>query len=437
MNYSVNLYSNIKNPRIGQTITINQWFDLIKHSDHSSTIISARNGHIAYDYTKSSLSAITYNFLFEEKKANTNITSPTGLMFIDVDIKNNQNAGFDITQIDLTKVFCYYHSFGGSGYCIVVKVNNLTIENFDDTYIHICNELNIPYDKAAKKPTQYSILSHDPNIYVNDNCFAFDSIDICSHHPITKRKEVYRCDGNISEKNIKTSPESLNRIRYNNIRDFNFNGKSDLYHYDKFDIVEAKFPKKILTGNRNSTLVSYCTNLVWLNPNKSITEVMNILLSINKSYCLEPLGDNQIKKVVHSVFKYKHENRLSPTFTKRTTIFNPNLSKEEKISLNIARIAERKRNKSLEKIHDMLANWDFKSHGKITQYSVRKNFKLSPKTVTKYWNTVLHHIERLNSEFDQYRCIADESYYEIYYEYEITNFEFDAMVLTSEQSHQP
>lgn len=422
LNYSVNLYKNVKNPFVGQTITIENWFDLIKSSSNTKDILLARNNTNQYDDIKKSLSAITYNFLFTEKKQNSSILSPTGLLYIDVDVKNNQNTSFDINKIDHSKVLAYYHSFGGKGYSIVVKVDNLNMNNFDATYTSICNELNIPFDKGAKKPTQYSVLSYDPDIFINYDSTVFKSTEICSHH-LVKRKEVYRDEGNIQNKSAELSKKSFKPSRYNNISDFEFNGKSYLFHVDKFDIIEAKFPTQIPTGKRNTILVSYCTNFVWLNPDKQLEEVYFIISAINKNYCHDPLAQNEIKKIVDSVFNYKKQGKLIPTPTKRTIIFNPELTTEEKKSLNILTLAERKMDRSLNKVHTIIADWDFELHGRITTYSIRKYHKISPKTVTKYWNRVDHHIKRLNEEFEQYGKVAPESQYEIFYEYDLTNFD--------------
>ena len=74
----------------------------------------------------------------------------------------------------------------GNGWSLIVKVDGLTPDNFKPSYFHICNELTIEdyIDLNAVKPTQYNVLSYDPNIYVNDEPFIFKSVgDIIAPHP--------------------------------------------------------------------------------------------------------------------------------------------------------------------------------------------------------------------------------------------------------------
>ena len=114
-----------------------------------------------------------YNFNFNGYKNKSNITTPTGLMYIDIDAPD-----FKIKNINKSDIFAYYKSFGGKGYSIVVRVDNLTESNFNETYAYICSKLNISdyVDLGAKKTTQFNVVSYDEGMHLNTNSKIFKSI---------------------------------------------------------------------------------------------------------------------------------------------------------------------------------------------------------------------------------------------------------------------
>lgn len=128
----INVYQNLKNPNVESTITVENWLNMIQSSEHSELIRVARmypKGSVQYNAIKSTLPCVTYNFLFDCYKKNSNIISSTGLLYVDID-----GVDFDINMLDKTKIFAYYKSFGGNGFGILIKVNGLTIDNFTNTY---------------------------------------------------------------------------------------------------------------------------------------------------------------------------------------------------------------------------------------------------------------------------------------------------------------
>ncbi len=82
-------------------------------------------------------------------------------------------------MIDKSKVFAYYHSLDNKGYHVIVKVNDLNLDNFKNTYLSICNDLGILdyIDRNCIKKTQYTVISFDENIFINDNCFVYNSLE--------------------------------------------------------------------------------------------------------------------------------------------------------------------------------------------------------------------------------------------------------------------
>jgi hypothetical protein len=141
------------------------WFEFIKESSFSQTITSARAGLLDYTEVKlNSTPCVTYNFLYDKYKKDKNIICSTGLMYIDID-----DPSFDVTKVDANKIYSIYHSFGGLGYGIVVKIDGLTKENFNHNYKLVVKDLGLEeyIDLNAAKASQYNVLSYDPDILVN------------------------------------------------------------------------------------------------------------------------------------------------------------------------------------------------------------------------------------------------------------------------------
>ena len=394
MNFSINTYQSVKQPQVYNTTNITDWLNQIKHSNYSDTITKARLGELDYDSTKLSLPCVTYNFLFKERKENKNIIASTGFLYIDID-----NPLFDITSLDKSKVFAYYHSFGGNGYAILVKVYGVTFDNFKSAYSAICTDLGISefIDVNAVKASQFSILSTDENIYINQSSFVFSASTSTSPLPssshlappsvvIENTRNTYTTDGGAN-------------IRFDNTDEIEFIGDYTV-NWNGFDIVKAFMPIKKITINRNGFLLSYTNNLVWLNPNITKVKATEILAAVNHRVCAEPVHIDQIHRVVDSIFKYKADGSLKPIYfnKKRKIVFakSSQLTYDEKMTIVRNEVAKRNAGLSLGKLYNILEDWDFLTLGSINQRQVYNNNPISKKTVEKYWSQVKEYVTSLN-----------------------------------------
>jgi hypothetical protein len=402
--FLLNTYDNIRTPRINQLpVSVENWFEQIKKSEFSSVIESARRfgkGHPIYDNIKTAIPAATYNFNFHSNKENINITGSTGLLYIDIDV-----IGFDINVLDTSKIFAYYKSFGELGYCLLVQVKSLNLDNFNATYSYILNQLGVSkfYDKNAGKATQFNVLSYDPDIFINYDSFVFESITadsvlsskdtFCTPSDVIKKKEIYTTEG------VQKS------IRFNNldvVKSLIDEDKECIYNWDGWEFINCWLPRfKIKNGKRNSSLISYCNNLVWLNPQLNKAGAITIMNNANKAGCIEPLKSSEIVGIVNSIFNYKANGTLKPIVNRksRKIVFAnySKLTKEQKFKLCRELMAEHKREVSKEKIYSTIENWDT-ANGKITIRSVATISGVSKKTVSKYWCEFKAYVYELNSE---------------------------------------
>src|SRR5690554_20933 len=164
--YKVTKYKNVRSSDVECTLDIAEVFEIIKNGDsalkHIEYARSFTRGSEDFDSVKTNLiPTFRFNFLFNEKALNKNITKPTGLIFIDVDnVKSIPKSDF---------IFAKWKSVSLNGFSVLVKVENLSIENFYDCYDKLTCLLELKSDLGARKPTQQTVQSYDPDIYIDYN----------------------------------------------------------------------------------------------------------------------------------------------------------------------------------------------------------------------------------------------------------------------------
>ncbi|MVN92030.1 BT4734/BF3469 family protein [Mucilaginibacter aquatilis] len=400
MSIRLNVYDNIFSPKVQNFTTATEWFNLVKDSNFKEEINAARQfskGHNIYEFVKRSVPAVTYNFTYHDSKKDCNCTSATGLLYIDVD--NNHEI---VSTLDKSKIYSLYKSFGGKGYSIVVKVNGLTLVNYTSTYNNICAQLGLTkyFDPGARKATQANVLSYDPEIFINESSYTFDSILDLNPTPsivIKKEKKAYTVDRgvDISDKE---------RIRFDNIDDFQIDGEM-LIDWNGLDIINCWLPIYKKNSNRNNTLLAYTNNLIWLNPHLSKQTARKIVGNANQIMFTNPVDADHLTRIINSVFEYKINGSLAPilNWNKRKIIFKKSstLSKDEKLKICRDELAKKRTEDSLHKMYAILENWQFSTYGKITQSTVYKNFNISKKTVEKYWLHFKDFVKELNNGYHQ------------------------------------
>lgn len=389
--FTVNTYGCIKQPKVVSTIPVNEWFNLIRESNYSTQISEVRQGLLDYDKIKSTLPSVTYNFLFDGYKTDSNIISSSGLIYIDID-----NSGFDIKALDLSKVYAYYKSFGGKGYALVIKASGVTKNNFNSTYTAIADDLGISnyIDKQAIKASQFNVLSYDENIFINESSYTYSSVEVATQSIVYReQKEAYTISRGANERSIRF--DNLDEIQIKN--DY-------VVNWDGYDYIKCFIPIKPRKNNRNAFLLSYANNLVYLNPHISKEKTIEILTNVSQYHCIDPVGADQICRVANSVHNYLADGSLKPIYfrKKRKIVFHRGckLNREEKLEVCRAECALKLTDQSKGKILNIILQWDFRSNGKISQRKVYENHPISKKTVEKYWKAFKATIEMLNKSYD-------------------------------------
>lgn len=397
---NLNLYENLKS-ETQESISIEKYFQYIKHGYQEHEVLKARlNGKSSdiYSEIKKDRVCVTFNFFFNKKRRNINIVKPTGVVYFDID-----NPDFNPNNLDLNNILSYHKSFGGNGWCIIVKAD-ITEDNFKEEYLNIANQIGIIdyVDKMAIKKTQCTVLSYDPNIFINK--------DSCLIKVEVKEKEAVRGHNNIHKHHDKEVPlfdlfdnppgiEVKEKMKFTDADDYCPDHKGYVVFEDGVGVHKLKVPrKKIIKGNRHSFLSISANRLLMLNPDLGFKLLVNYMQSIN-NYCLiEPVSN--IKEICQYVYHKRYD--LKPNH-KRKIIFNPNykLNKKQKQSIINKEIGKMKSNKTKQEIYDIIERWDFDTNGKITQKKVQQLSSKGIRTIRKYWDEFKDYVKFLNNNYEK------------------------------------
>lgn len=376
------LFKNIKSPIPVEQIDIYEFIDTVKSPDSytKSKILKARELKLhgmekEYNKVKVSLPCYTLNFSFKGRKSNKNIDKATGVIYIDVDNETN---------IDLSNplIFASWHSLSRKGRGVLVKVDDLSISNFKDTYRDISKELGIKSDIRASKATQYTVLSYDPNIYVNDNSTTWEV-----------GKEVKNTPNTVTylkkEKKVTTEMGEKYEVKYDNLDDIDFNGKEYMvFPNEKGMVAKAWIPPIIKIGERNEVLSTLTYQLRALNVEMEFESFRQFIHNINLSRCEEPLPDYEVDKIV---WKIERTDILQPLLnTPRRVVFNPegNLSVKEKRAITNKITGSIRTSKTIKDLLRVVEKWDYETLGKLTQKKLAEQSGKNIKTVEKYYKDV-------------------------------------------------
>lgn len=389
-------YGSIDNPRVDKIIDIDTFITTVKVGDENKTLIeSARTygkGHNKYTKIKESLlPSFRFNFMFDGYASNENITSATGLIYIDID-----NSTESIP--DSNYIFAKWKSLSNNGYGILVRVDNLTLDNFKYVYDSIGSLLGIIPDPKARKATQQTVLSYDENIYYNPHSLVYhyhQSEKVSSPSIIERGK----CMGTHDTFLDYSSP-----IRFNNIDDY-FRDNPDkpyiVFEDEKVMICDPFVPFRVEKGKRNSTMYYCLSQYAMLNTNIGSKFLMSCANTFNRN--MSPrLKESELESIVKSILKKKKDGTLEIYSNKeRRILFNPSIkmTHAEKMKIVNKELAEIKNNKTRTQIYEIVEDWDFDVQGKITQNKVSMISGLSLSTIKRHWKHFKTYAMELNEEY--------------------------------------
>lgn len=396
--YKVTKYKNVRSSEVERILNIAEVFKIIKEGDsvlkHIKYARSFIRGSEDYDSIKTNLiPTFRFNFLFNNKASNKNITEPTGLIFIDVD--NTK----EISDSDF--IFAKWKSISSQGFSILVKVDGLSLENFNDSYESISSLLKLDSDVGARKPTQQTVQSYDPNIYINYNSKIFNCLEVKKVPIAIKQKKEKEC---LTRNDTFLQKFQKIKIRYNNIGDYFIDNdlKYIVFREEKKKLCIPYIPNRVETGNRNRCLFIYLSQIVALNLNINKAYIKVLADSVNLNVIKPKLADGEIHKIINSIFQIKESNELKLFYNReRRIIFNPShkLNFKEKMDIVNKELGNMATEKTLEKIYTCIEEWDFKSYGKITQSKIADLVALNVSTIKRHWSNFKSYVKGLNNDY--------------------------------------
>ncbi len=370
-------------------------------SEHVKLVRDARSlkrGCEEYQNIKKyKLPAITINFNFSNGYIiGKNVFKPTGYLYIDVDGMTEQDF-----EINTTYVCAFWRSLSNAGLTLVVKVEGLAPENFKIATEEIARMLDIPFDENAVSIDRLTVLSYDPNAYYNDNVDVFPITEIISNIP----EEELQCDSSINTKKsthyntIKDNSIGYDcngcKLRFNNLDEllqtydivYDEHGFYDLGRDTKLNYAQVFVPfKKVSEGNRENILKSIAYQLVALNKNVDKKILLKYLYSVNSGKMNPPLENNEVMETFEKV--YRQLNVIEPIINaKRRFIYDKakKLSPTDKRKLNLKKINQDRKDKTILEILNIMQGWDYSLNGKITINKLCEATGKNKKTIQTYY----------------------------------------------------
>jgi hypothetical protein len=408
----INTQKNVSTKEINNKIDISELFNMIKNGtdDYDDYITSARlfgKGHTMYDNIKINyLPAFIPNFLFNNQLNNNNIIQSTGIYYLDIDnialedlsiIKNNI-IGNEI-------VFANWYSLSNKGLSILIKVENLTTNNYNQfaQYFKLLfnksEDLNkYELDKNTFKTTQKIVLSRDEEIYINDNCKIISYKEVQNFLKENSKSEIKNKvhlgsliseKNNIGKLNIPSPPpqypspiNTSNKIRLNNSQDFIEDDEQYVVYKNGVEVIQFFHPKglRIKEGNRANTLFIYAVKLILLNPDVDSKIILKYLRVIKNKHCenAETITEIELKNILQSAYNNANPKKIKKKLKK--VIFNEKsgLTKKEKQSLSAKEIGKMKYENTIAKL---TRNYQ----PGMTQKEMASVTDMSIGTIKKYW----------------------------------------------------
>jgi len=333
------------------------------------------------------------------------LTSLSGYLYFDID-----NTTLTKQQI-LSKYSQYISlltkSIGGKGFSIFVKVNNLTLDNFNDCWSYLRQvfiDLNI--DLLAQGIARPQFISFDVQAYLNTEV-SFTFKPSRGINGLEELKVINNKKNNNTILNDTKNIITMSVLKTQIITRTQVNEIHDLFKIEDIsDYIYMYIPNHIQDGKKHFYYKIYTYQLMYLNTDITFQQVYSFLYHINKNNTGgQPMDKLQLQKITSYTY---NEIRNTGDFTflekykKRKIIHfikNNTLTMKQK-QIIAAKINGRLRtNQTIEQINEVKFYLETKNI-KITQENVKKHFEtyygetISIATIKRNWS------KEVNYNFD-------------------------------------
>lgn len=342
---------------------------------------------------KQSLPLILWNFQSNGRRNQAAITESTGLMYFDIDY----NIDYEFNDVYF---YAYWKSVRNTGFGSLVKVKDVTKDNFKKAYAVIAKTLGIPFDPVTVKATQLNILSYDPHIKINEDSFVFEFAYLSNETDVNDQieKKLQSIEENSFNKNS-LRVDTFSKLRYDNFDEkasqikleYDANGLCDLAD-KKIHYTQIYFPAIIPEGIRHGTLQKIIIQLLALNPHATLCQITEFMRMVNNEKCQPRKSVTEIDKLCKSCFKSRKDFVVIPNKTRRFFFEDQRLDKESKLGLMRTYLNKETADRNQKTILE----------GMKTLIDKGKEFKLKELmnvTKIKTSRTLINHLKRLKDQF--------------------------------------
>ena len=295
--FQITQYANAEKPHVLKTTDLETVLGTIKNGDDRLPLIqwvrTKNKGSEEYnDFKKKNFPTFRFNFIFKDYAKNSNITVPTGLIYLDAD---------NLDEVPKSPyVLAAWKSLSNTGFGILAKVDNLTQTNYKQVYNQLSEFIGINSDSGARKASQQTIQSYDPNLYHNPNSLVFHFTENEKVSPATISEKGKKCIGT----NDTLDNWNEDAIRFNNINSYFTDNTPYIIFKEKEWICNPFIPLRAEQGKRNSIMFFLLSQYALLNPNAGKPFLKSISETINKRM-FPSLSEKEIANIIASVLKKK------------------------------------------------------------------------------------------------------------------------------------
>jgi len=245
------------------------------------------------------------------------------------------------------------------------------------------------------KATQFTIISWDPNIYINENPYLFDAYKYIKIKPIKtdtyidiETGEVLDFSPNdfasiLQNLDISTTSSWPKDLKFSDATDF-IKNEDFLFFKEKVDTTTVFLKKNVKQGSKHNYLCSVCQNILYLNPHLDKQKLFLFMKKVAEIGGIQIMEKN-LNKIIDNYIEYKNNNTLSPNKNKpRRIIFNKEskLTKNEKISISNKENGKLRSENTLYKILECI------DKGIKKQKDIANELQMNVSTIRNYWKKI-------------------------------------------------
>ena len=410
----INYQNSVSSNSIDGEKPLSEILDLIQNGSSLTNrfINEARRrgkGTTEYDEIKKKhLPAFLFNFKFDKKLANDNITESTGLLYLDID---NIGGDFNLSLLKeeakhMPYVVACWKSLSEKGLSLLISVNGMTKENYHLFKAYFLywykydaetnNGLNL--DENAWKPTQKTVLSRDEEIYINNQ-----------YRDLTNKEVLHSTFYSVYKPNKEKVQFSLLTKARNKIGDQTvpfpnisvikwytnkkFHSLTDRHKYADKNAPYTVFPmgvpvnkiflntnSLIKEGGRAKVLFIIACKYIRMN-GEDFSGTLSYLKMVRRNYCENPLSltEDELKKIVKNSLANYQSDKIRMDTAKIIFPIDSTLSLKQKQSISAKEIGKIRTNNMI----DFLTN--IYKPGMKQKELIALSGK-SKGTVSAYWN---------------------------------------------------